>query len=373
MGRSTEYARRLATIGLLSSSCHLVLGFEDHEVDPNGHGGDLAAGGADAGGGGGGADATGGGGTGGDGGGGGCGVPSFGEQQTVAEGQAQPHEIGLDAGDVYWVNAGANESTGQLARRAKDGSGRVAIVESPIEDAIGIGLSGARVFWIGSATSYTYLWSKAKDGTGTATSLFPFGNGQSFFGYMAVQGPTIAWATKGSLAKNLPPRIYRGASDGTGKLQLWEGTQSQQARGLALDGVTVYWVAYDLDGVYRSNGTTAELVAEDAGGPSAVTLDMGHAYFTTDVGAVKRRPKDGTGTTEVLVDDAVAPRRIAIDGDTVYWVEGGATGRVRAVSKCGGEAVDVAIDGGPFDVVADGASVYISLADAGSVVRVPKN
>ena len=119
--------------------------------------------------------------------------------------------------------------------------------------------------------------------------------------------------------------------------------------GVAIDAANVYWTnqgnaSFDAPHgmVMKASLATGEMtmLASDQSGAGAITVDATAIY-----GAKKASPNGGgaimtmplTGGTPVMLAAASTPEGIAIDGDSLYWMESGrqvdGTQTVRAIKK----------------------------------------
>lgn len=127
------------------------------------------------------------------------------------------------------------------------------------------------------------------------------------------------------------------------------------------DGVVGGCAIDDCEGSLKGLDVTSARDAGIVNGPRDVVLDGAYIYVSTD-GGIVRAHKDGTGA-QVIVKDQPFLDAIAVHGDSVYWTEYVAPGRVQScpLIGCNG-APRVVADGlpQPTYVTADDQYVYLT-------------
>lgn len=175
-------------------------------------------------------------------------------------------------------------------------------------------------------------------------------------------------------------------------------------RGIAVDGLWVYWVDYAngvVEKVPKAGGPRIVLVAPPDGGPppadggavpdagtmapghpSDIAVDDANIYWVSFDGQVLTMPKDSDGGAawSVIANGENHPVAIAVDDVNVYWVNQGDsnpnTGSVRQSAKGAGTGRTIlTLSGGedqPSDIAVDATSVYwTNRVNPGTVKKAP--
>ena len=112
------------------------------------------------------------------------------------------------------------------------------------------------------------------------------------------------------------------------------------AADVATDGVHVYWVESGLATVRRVpvNGGSATTIASGNGKPMTMALDATHVYWSIGESAVIRAPKEGGMPTSVTGEIAGGLTDFVVAGGQLYF-SGWDSGELRSVSVAGGQSV----------------------------------
>ncbi len=319
-----ELLAATAAAGIAAAAgCGLLVGLEDHELDPG-----AAAGGPDAGGSG--------------------GAGGAGGVVTLAEGQSLPHALALDDTAVYWVTEGAGDrAVWKVPKAGGDPQQLIALddptTENPASIPIGLALDLDNVYW-------------TEDNGGGSCDPADAGYQQD--------------------------RVRGVAKAGGDPFELWSDCPHFDPYGIATDGQYVFFSAQGVHDIVRiRKGTldTASLTSNEYD-PYAIAVDQSDVFWhlrTDWDGALRKAPKVGQGLSPVDLlressDMARRPNAIALDDTDIYWVD---DGKVRARSKDeGGAGPRDLVDGtGVLAAMAlDATHVYWANATEGTILRVPK-
>ena len=329
MKRELLAATAAAWIAAATAGCGLLVGLEDHELDP----GAAGAGGPGAGG---------------SGGSGGAGAAGPDGLVILAKGQSLPHALVVDATTIYWVTEGAGERAVWMVPKAGGDPQQLIPLDDPTIDnpssiPIGLALDLDNVYWT------------EDNGDGSCDPA----------------------------ASDYQQDRVRGiAKSGGDPFELWNECPHYNPYGIATDGQYVFFIAKGTHDIVRVRKGTLDKVnlTGDEYDPYAIAVDENDVFWTlrTDWdGALRTIPKVGQGTSPVdLVRESNnLPRRpnaIALDAADIYWVD---DGKVRARSKdVGGEGPRDLVDGtGVLSAIAlDATHVYWANATEGTILRAPK-
>ncbi|GAB4190131.1 MAG: hypothetical protein OHK0022_02720 [Roseiflexaceae bacterium] len=142
-------------------------------------------------------------------------------------------------------------------------------------------------------------------------------------------------------------------------------------RTLATTAESVYWVtsgAGNLINRLPKAGGDAQTLVTEPGGVRGIAADTSGLYWTS-AGAVRRLPPGGEPA--ILAGGQSSPGALAIDEESVYWMN--QDGTVNRVSKSGGSSTPLASgqDGLAITLAVDGSDLF--WVSRGVVTRVPKN
>lgn len=140
---------------------------------------------------------------------------------------------------------------------------------------------------------------------------------------------------------------------------------------IALDATCVFWTSRNEDGsktissVWKE-GAIVTPVASGVKGLSDVVASLSGIFWSNrDDGTVSRVRQ--LGDPVVVLAKAVAPTRLALHEDRIYWIDGGA---IERTSIDGGEAEEIAPPGTATDLSVDATTVHWISEDRGEVGRV---
>jgi hypothetical protein len=188
------------------------------------------------------------------------------------------------------------------------------------------------------AEAYLY-WSNAtgsiaraqNNGTGVDSSFV--GGLQGGIWGVTVDSRHLWWA---NLATR---RIGRAARDGSGADANFIDTGGQ-AQDVATDGEHVWWTSAGAIGRARLDGSGVTHGFIAGGGATMLTLDDEYVYWTrSSANAIGRARLDGSGVNPSFVVGADAPLGIAVDGEHLYWVNGGPSNSIGR-ARLDGSGVD---------------------------------
>jgi hypothetical protein len=288
---------------------------------------------------------------------------------TLASGQNTPYVIAIDSSRVYWTNYGSNFGSSDGAVMAVPiAGGTPTTLASGINAANGIGVDGTGVYFGGlpmNATSTSLMkvplnggafqilagffmddpFAVGPDGVfgtgsenggdltimrvplagGTATPIVPstsLPQTASSYG-IAVDAASVYWTS----FRN-PCVVYKAPL--AGGLPTTLATVSGPCYGIAVDARRVYFAATSgVQSVSIDGGTTATLALSPG---SSVAIDDDFVYFTSSGSDVSKVSKTGGAVTSLATGQDQAAG-IAVDANSVYWVNTGSAPGTGSVMK----------------------------------------
>jgi len=232
---------------------------------------------------------------------------------TVATAQGRVGGLVVDATHIYWTSLTNN----QVVRAPKAGGGTAQVLASApaVGAARSLAVSGAHVYWGND------------DFTNTVVNRCPLA---------------------GCGAGVQPEKI----------------ADAQRPVGIAVDATHVYWCDRNSNEIKRRafTGGAVELVATANGGPQALTVENGRAWWVDDFsGQVGSHYQDG-GSFDVGIGGQ-SGRVIKVDATRAYWgvqIDPGQRGKILSAPRNGGgQTQEVGIAGGePLGMSLDGTTLY---------------
>jgi hypothetical protein len=285
---------------------------------------------------------------------------SFSSRDTTGE----PLDVVADEGGVF-VLTGDGRIVG-FDRGATSARVVVAGLELPER----IALDGSQVYFTSGNSSggHSFVSSASRSAAPDAaapTRLYDTGSGAQAFPALAVQGATVAWASKNDGAGSL----FRGDVQGAKPSKV--ATNQGVVDAVALDGAFLYWC----DGKALLRKSSAEpdeappATFAVAGRCSGVTAAPGAVFFSSDDGTI--RAADGSPQGKVLADGLVSPAALAVDDRDLYVAAEGEHA-VYAVPRGGGGKAVLARGVGPFRLAATSTDLWIADRGGGTLLRVAK-
>jgi hypothetical protein len=200
---------------------------------------------------------------------------------------------------------------------------------------------------------------------------------------LAIDGTNVYWAND-DVEAGFPTNqgtIALAPLAGSAPTVLASGRQAPAA--IAVDATAVYWVdggTGSADGSVNKVPIGGGAVTTLASGisPTAIALDATNVYFATvsasGTGRIARVPKAGGAVTVLTYFGVYMPWTMAIDGLSVYWIDGGDN------SSAHGGVYKIPLDGGSPTALASGevygrglaidaSSAYFTTRDA--IKKVP--
>ncbi len=272
-----------------------------------------------------------------------------------------PGRLALSTSDVYWADSvgTANlEGWGSIARMPLLGGPATTVVSGVGNSTLGpIAVDATHVY---VADGYTV---KAIPRAGGAAETLAVGD--SRITGLAVDGVSVYWIEDGGIP------LVRKVTAGGGPTTLASG--SGPAGPLAIDNANVYWMGhFDTISKIPKNGGTLAVIGSGLPFLSDFTTDGESVYFTEqDTGLVTSVPSRG-GTPMVLAPLAGGTWRIlGLDTSNLYWIDQSTVSRV---PKAGGAiellvsplASDLTI---PNAIAVDDTSVYWIEVDGGTLSK----
>lgn len=241
---------------------------------------------------------------------------------TVAANQGAPLGIDVSAGHVYWVN----RNPPGLMQWNKDGSGERALATptDQLDDPFDIAVDASEIFVYWSELKNARIYRKQIAG-GTKVPVGLGGPGQAAF--LALDGTQVYVsdhrAAFGSIATDKV--LYSG---------------SEMITGLAVREGTLYWGVRETARILAgpvSGAPTGNVLVELGGAtPMGVAVDADSVYWIEDGRLIRRAPRSG-GAAVTLYE---SPQRfdesdLAVDATALYWTESATAGPgfVRRLAK----------------------------------------
>jgi hypothetical protein len=225
-----------------------------------------------------------------------------GKPTPIATGQWGPTSIAVDATSVYFTNEGdkPNGGGGTVAKCPIDGCGagnaNLVTLASGRTMPSGIALDDANVYWADAWNPGTV--SRVAKGGG---AIAPIASGRFYPRFVAVSGGTVYWVNQGD-GSSANATIESCAVSGCAAPATVASGQTF-ASGLAVDGTNAYWANANGGTIVKCAlggcGASPTTLASGMNSPWSVAVDRGAVYFTqggnappTDgAGAVRRAPK----------------------------------------------------------------------------------
>ena len=246
---------------------------------------------------------------------------------TLAAGLDDPYVVSVDTAGIAWMERGVpGLRPGRLATLAS-------CPGEPTTTHQGFGLSdltrasdGFYVTVAGTMDPSEGAIARVPALGGDAQTLFSSENEAR---RIAIDGDTLFWIA-------YPATLVRGSTSGTERMEIWG-----PVGGFALAGPSIYLVSGAFDGMVQrisTLGTEAITLATTEVLAGGIAVDDTHVYWTVYGGTGLRRVPIHGGGEEVLVDgDPAAPQfyaDVAIDDARVYWSDPRAR-RIRSTAKTG--------------------------------------
>ncbi len=251
--------------------------------------------------------------------------------------QQTPGGLAVDATSVYWPSSVQDSGIyTSLVRVDKEGGATVTI--ATFDDIVGfpganepIAVRDGNVYWAGNATCHSVL--DGGDCGGMAIISVPLTGGstttlasqQPGVGSLAVDATSVYWANWYDDVNN----PYDGALLSV-PLAGGESTTLASMQGdpdiIVVNGQNVYWWD-DLGGnacfvPIQGGGVTTLLTSQLS--LSAMAVDAGNVYWATPApaGSIQKVAIDRAGMSVTLIDTGGNYTDIAVDGTSLYWIDG---------------------------------------------------
>jgi hypothetical protein len=271
----------------------------------------------------------------------GC-TSSEGTPVELASDTSPPIDITVDSTSVYWT-----DSDGDVMKTPICGGASVVLAQGQ-GWLKGIAVDSTSVYWAGASGV-----SKVPLGGGTP-ELLAAGSQVSA---LAVDAAYVYWS---DLVVDAVA-VIRSVPVGGGALATLAAEAGAPSSFIALDTTSVYWVSggQALVRALKTGGAVTTLIPSIGGG-GPIAVDATQVYFPgtgDEMFSVMSEPKAGGAASELAVDQS-GLTRFALDGTTVYWVDG-LLGTIVSAPTAGGAHVILAESNGAISGLAvDGTSVY---------------
>jgi len=196
--------------------------------------------------------------------------------------------------------------------------------------------------------------------------------------------------------------VYNNGSGTVKKVGINGGTVTTLATGLntpwtggiKTDATNVYWVdggtntgvVYNKDGDLKAvakSGSSVLTLATGLDGPDSVAVDADSVYWletgdyvsgswNTNSGAINKVPKGGGTVTPLVTSHSFGYASIAVDGSSLYWA-GYADGTVSSIGKAGGTVTQLTSGSYPTSMVVDAVNIYWVNNGDGSIHKMSKS
>lgn len=281
----------------------------------------------------------------------------------LAAGQDQPKHLMVTGGLVYWTSNGAYQTPAVRQLAAPGGAMPMEVAGYP-GNTWGITADDTSIYWTCNDGGTKGAWVRDK---ALLTSARYISGGVDGARGIAVEGGTIYWAAEGASGA-LEGAVMSVKLDGTSQQKLAEKID-RPLDVIAKDGVVYFSAA---KGIYKVSapGSSSILV----GGlvrPVGLRLFNNSLYWVDSAtGEVSTVPLAG-GTPQLLAIDPSEPADLAVDASGIYWVN--RSGKVMALQK--GASLPVALATGEVDlagIALDASAVYYTSQGEHSVKKVAK-
>jgi hypothetical protein len=270
---------------------------------------------------------------------GGCGVSCLGgaclagkcQPVVLASEQDTPFAIGLDASNVYWMNAGKPPANNGSLMTAPRTAGAEAKALTAVLNPGGLAMAGSLAYFTSSSDKAIFqmsLSTQAKNIAKTTGSpkLLVVSDGWIYF---SDESTTTGTISKVNTSGGLPTVVFASQSG---------------ISGLAVRGSTLVWASTTSNAVLTgSTGGGAVQTLASVPAPRGVVMDSNYAYVAGS-GQIVRAPLNG-GSAVTLVNGLKSPQSLALDGRWLYWSDrgtGAATGSLMRIDINGGTPTTLA-------------------------------
>ena len=248
--------------------------------------------------------------------------------QSVAAVQASPTNLAIGGGSVYWSGFEAGDA-GPEQYEGVVGCAVAGCNDSPVAlwagsaGARGVAATATQVFWTGGTTGVEVASCRVA-GCGNAPTLLA--TSQDLMTGIATDGVTVYWRNLG--------QILACAVGGCGGAPTVLATgQLPMGGSIAVDATNVYW-SNPANGPQSGQvlacakaGCSAGPTALVSGGnPGALAVDGTSVYFVDGSSVEKCAASGCNGQPATLAANRSGPTAIAVDATRVYWAESGTAG-----------------------------------------------
>lgn len=265
-----------------------------------------------------------------------------------------PRDIAVDEQHVYWINNGY-----PMVWRIPVNGGLADTIDLGSEDTRGefIAIDDAFVVWSYRELGNWTVVADRKDGSGSI-----YHAGISVPVKSIVTDPVfIYWIEDLNLVQM--------AKSGGAPIVL--ATDMDVPIGLAADGESLYWVSEAGGRVMKvpAAGGIPVTIAEGQPGPSSIAVSGAEVFWTNFVdGTIMAAPLNGGSPTLVTMDQP-GIGHIAVDAVHVYWI---GSGGIMKAPRTGGSARVITPVTAPFEMALDDDSVYWVQGDGSGPCAVMK-
>ncbi len=249
-----------------------------------------------------------------------------GPTQVLVQGGDAPRQLASHPSWLYWTEGGPNgevEGFGRIARVPTSGGAAETVVSGVVTQTPSIAVTNTHVY-IGDR------WRiKRVPILGGKVETVAAGNDE--IASVAVDATSVFWVSKGL------GRVFKApAAGGAATLLSGLGTSIGPGGPISIQGGRVYWAStYSTIQSVPTAGGTATVVRGDIPFMNDLVADEAALYWSeNDTGNIWRVALSGGTPTLMASARAGTERRLAVDGETLAWIDGGAA---VAMPKGGGD------------------------------------
>lgn len=247
-------------------------------------------------------------------------------------GNAEPRDLVAVGNKIFFTSSSGTPGEGSIVRFE---AGKVTFLQSELGSPEGIAIAGQKIFWTDFQTGEIF---EAVDGDINERRLLASMPGSYPFRIVADRDYVYVVTEGTAEGDGSLVRIAHKGSEPTVETLI---SSLQTPRGIAIDldasqvAKAVYVTTFDENGTvervsFASGDPQHEVIASDLDHPNGITVGASAIYWTNwGDGTVHSLPKTAEAgeTPQVLAMGRVAPGAIAVNDDTIYWVDEGSSSK----------------------------------------------